>query len=472
MEEKKRGLARYTDPVESARILSEVCSELGVKEVAVVRNLGYSFSPFSLYPLAPRNTGFMDRIAAFAVDMDGTSTTTEPLALHALEHMVRRATNRMDRKEWTGLHEEKDYPFIIGNSNFFHTEFLLKRYGKEIREDALKEAFFEALLWTLANVPDKKRRDQVCSNALHCGLGPLLEDSSFRTLAAKGELEDGECMRLARDFLKRFGSFFQIQHFNEKVSAALDIYYHRYHSILKGIEKGDGERLSRELLGEEGKRLIAPMPGYGIFIALIKGWLGREAGRLFPGLAGTIPAAEKKSGDGRKRLAGLGLHFQSLPARFALVTASIGFEAQAVMKEVLRVVQEEVEDWNLTAEDRNRIQERFADPRSVFDGFSTASDSHEARLKPHPDLYTMALVQMSIPPEEYAFCVGIEDTEPGIVALRAAGFGKAVALVNRDTSGQDFSMASHVLHGGLPALILEENLFLRPGRKGGSSGHG
>ena len=34
--------------------------------------------------------------------MDGTSTTTEPLALHSLEYMVRRFTGHMEKSDWEG----------------------------------------------------------------------------------------------------------------------------------------------------------------------------------------------------------------------------------------------------------------------------------------------------------------------------------------------------------------------------------
>jgi beta-phosphoglucomutase-like phosphatase (HAD superfamily) len=58
----------------------------------------------------------------------------------------------------------------------------------------------------------------------------------------------------------------------------------------------------------------------------------------------------------------------------------------------------------------------------------------------------------------------LEDTEPGIIALRAAGIGCAVALPNRDTSRQDYSAATVIIEGGLPELILIHNLLLSPGR--------
>ena len=99
----------------------------------------------------------------------------------------------------------------------------------------------------------------------------------------------------------------------------------------------------------------------------------------------------------------------------------------------------------------------------MFDGLVNASDACEHRLKPHRDLYSLALQQMSIPKKDYGCCVGLEDTEPGIIALRAAGIGCAVALPNRDTSRQDYSAATMVINGGLPELILRHNLLLPDG---------
>jgi beta-phosphoglucomutase-like phosphatase (HAD superfamily) len=160
------------------------------------------------------------------------------------------------------------------------------------------------------------------------------------------------------------------------------------------------------------------------------------------------------------RLAG---HFQRQPARLALVTASISYEARASMKEVMAVVRERVNAWPIAAEHRDRVGERLAELSTIFDGFVNASEACEHRLKPHRDLYSLALQQMSIPKPDYRHCVGLEDTEPGIVALRAAGIGCAVALPNRDTSDQDYSAAAMVVKGGLPELILVHNLLLADG---------
>ena len=131
-------LVEYLSAAQAAALLGRQVEALGATEFARVRNLDYVFAPFELYPLAPRTPLPLERIAAFAVDMDGTSTTTEPVALHALEYMVRRVTGWLDRARWPGLDRQRDYPFVIGSSNYRHTEFLLERYGTHVDQAALR----------------------------------------------------------------------------------------------------------------------------------------------------------------------------------------------------------------------------------------------------------------------------------------------------------------------------------------------
>jgi beta-phosphoglucomutase-like phosphatase (HAD superfamily) len=209
------------------------------------------------------------------------------------------------------------------------------------------------------------------------------------------------------------------------------------------------------------------MPGYDVFVPLIKGWLGPEIDALYEPLRayllqhtelGRTPA---QLDIWRPRLVRLAEHFRRSPAKLALVTASIAYETHACMKEVVHLMAEQVQRWPVPAARKDRLAERLADYRAVFDGFACASDVWEARLKPHRDLYSLALFQMSVPKPDYRFCVGLEDTEPGIISLRAAGVGCAIALPNRDTSRQDYSAAAEVIRGGLPELVLGRNLLLR-----------
>ncbi len=445
-------LARYLTPEEAAELLREQCRELGTDEVAVVKNLDFVSAPFELYPLAAKNPGPLERVAAFAVDMDGTSTTTEPLALHALEYMVRRVTGRMSEDQWSGLDPVKDHPFVIGNSNFRHTEFLLTRYRDWVRHDLVAEAFLESALWTLSNMDDRRRREDVVLNAVNCGLGAMLEDPEFQSATSQPGLEGERLAAETRRLGERFVPAFRPATFSAEVSASLDVYYTRYHSILQAVERGEGERLSHELLGEGGRRLIEPMPGYGVFLALIKGLLGEEAGRLATVLGGADAESDM--------LGALGRRFAEAPAKIALVTASISYEAHAVVQEVFRVMAEQVRQWDVSPATKEKVVTAFSDHRAFYDGFVTATDSSEARLKPHRDLFSIALYQMGLRKDEYRYCIGLEDTEPGIIALRAAGVGCAVALPNHDTGRQNYRAAAHVLHGGLPELVLRHNLLL------------
>ena len=459
-------LARYLNVEQTSEEIGHLADRLGVTEFAQVRNLEYVSSPYELYPLAPRVAPPLERIVAFAVDMDGTSTTTEPLALHALEYMVRRITGRMDPAAWPGLDEKLDYPHVIGNSNFRHTEFLITRYRDQLDYAALRQAFIEAVCWTLANIPDAQRLRDVSHNARACGLGGLLSDRGFQELVQSGTVTADSVAQLVAPYAQRFGSAFRCEHSGVLVSAALDIYYARYHAILQRIERGEGERLSRELLGKSGQHLVEPMPGYDVFLALIKGWLGDEADSVYellraellnrPELGHTAAALDTH----RPGLARLAKYFQQRPAQLALVTASIRYEAEAVMPEVIRLAAQRVRNWPISATWKEQITAHLEDYRAVFDAFVNASDVCEHRLKPHRDLYSLALYQMSVPKSEYRFCVGLEDTEPGIIALRAAGIGCAAALPNRDTSRQDYSAATMIIRGGLAELILVHNLLL------------
>jgi beta-phosphoglucomutase-like phosphatase (HAD superfamily) len=447
--------------------LRQLAAQLGGTEFVRVRNLDYIVSPFELYPLPPHTRPPLGRIAAFAIDMDGTSTTTEPLALHALEYMVRRFTGLLTPREWLGLDPKLDHPFVVGNSNFYHAEFLVGRYRDRMNPAVLRQAFFEAVCWTLACMDDAQRRREVTLNARNCGLGGMIDDAEFQRLVRGGTVTAENVGERVGPFVGRFGAAFACRHAGALAAAALDIYYFRYHAILREIEHGRGGELARELLGERGRRLIEPMPGYEVFLPLVKGWLGPEIDGLYELLRAELlrhsptahTAAELDAA--RVRLLRLAERFRRQPAKIALVTSSISFEAHVSMKEVIAMTAERVRDWPIAAEHRERVAARLADYLAVFDGFVNGSDACEHRLKPHRDVYSLALQQMSIPKEDYRWCVGLEDSEPGIVALRTAGIGCAVALPNRETTHQNYAAATTVVRSGLPELILMHNLLLR-----------
>jgi beta-phosphoglucomutase-like phosphatase (HAD superfamily) len=466
---KSEKLAEYLDAGQAAEMFRSRGDATGATEFVRVRNIDYVYAPCEIYPLAPRVRLPMARIGSITVDMDGTSTTTEPLALHSLEYMVRRFTGLRSHTDWPGLDAQHDHPHVIGNSNFRHTEFLVRRYRDRLDTTALAQGFFEAVGWTLANMDDPERRRIVQQNAVNCGLGDLLRESKFHRLVDSGVVSAENVGHLLQPFVGQFGGAFRCDAFGQLVGAALDIYYMRYHSILRQLEQGAGARLSQELLGDSGRNLVEPMPGYDVFLPLVRGWLGPESNALYEMLRDSLlsrPDTHHTAAEldrYRHRLGALAEHFRRHPAKVALVTASIAYETHTTMKEVVRVMRQRIEGWPIPASSRDALLDKLSDHRAGFDAFICASDACEHRLKPHPDLYSLALREMGIPKADYAGCVGLEDTEPGIIALRAAGIGAAIALPNHDTSRQDYAAATRIISGGLPELILVHNLLLDEG---------
>ena len=88
----RRTVCDYEEGLRAWRAATGHC-----REVAVVANPSYVASPCELYPLANRNPGPFDAVVGIVMDMDGTTTTTEPLCLHSLEWMVRRKCSLIGR---------------------------------------------------------------------------------------------------------------------------------------------------------------------------------------------------------------------------------------------------------------------------------------------------------------------------------------------------------------------------------------
>lgn len=442
-------LPGFTDGDDAARLLKS----LG-EEFALVRNPNYVHPAFELYPLAPKLKPPLSRLTAAVMDMDGTTTTTETLCLHSLETMVRRITGRPSKDDWPGLDPDKDYPNVIGNSTTRHVEYLVRTYAPHIREDAFAGALLEAAVWTLAEGRDEKRREEVRATLRTLGWGSLLDEPEFAPFL------EGKAVRRGAldDLAERHRRALRLDDFGAQVRAAIDVYYYRYHEILSALARGEGGELSRMLVG--GKRLIEPMPGVGVFLALTKGWLGWAAAELYPLLRQelTDDAALPDENEGRRRLAALGRRFENEPLSLAVVTSSIRYEADIVLSEVFSVLREQAAGWPVKSE----LAERFTKPAEFYDAFITASDSSEIRLKPHRDLYSIALHAMGVPPDEFGTVAGFEDSESGTIAIRAAGIGLCVAVPFSDTAGHNFTAASVVLKEGLPEAVLRYNLFLAP----------
>ena len=431
--------------------------ELG-EEFVLLRNPSYIHPRFELAPVAPKIFGPVPDLTAAVMDMDGTTTTTEALCLHSLETMVRRITGRPSAADWAGLDSALDYPHIIGNSTTKHVEYLVRTHSDAVDRNALGGALFDAALWTFRHGGDRQRRLEARATLATLGWQAVLDDPRFTDLLEKAS--EDEAARVLRDeLLADHLQALRVDSFEQQVRAAVDIYYSRYHEILAAIDQGHGAQLSQELMG--GRRLIEPMPGVAVFLALLKGWLGAgEAAALCDLFLEQVPEPLRDTlpdtATCRARLATLGRHLEAHPLQVALVTSSIRYEADIVLREVFAVLREQIAAWPV----RQALAEDFADPVAFYDAYVTASDSSEIRLKPHRDLYCLALHRLGLAPEVFDTVIGFEDSEPGTIAIRAAGIGLCVAVPFADTHGHNFDAASWTLPGGVPQALLCHCLFL------------
>lgn len=449
-----------------------------------IPNPSYVYPPYEICPIAAPLVAFDRPPVAAVMDMDGTTTTTETLCLHSLEHAVRISMGAAGA-HWPGLDPQRDYPNVIGNSTTKHVEYLVDAYGARFDTIALAEAFLKAADWTLKHSRDEQRRLQVQINLRQLGAGDFASgrntqfgaihgldsgagsdsgagfgsdsitdaetdsgaDSGVGTVADSPAIRDALAGKLERRDLQ--------------VQACIDIYYQRYHEILAAIEAGDQKFLTTIPGVDAGRPLIEPMPGVAITLALLSGDLGGEAGKL-AGLLAATGAADKTNADAgaESTLSRLGEFFRQHPVRLALVTSSIRYEAEVVMREVFNILRQDAAGWPLSAEVRQRINRRFSSPDACYDAFVTATDSSEIRLKPFRDLYSIALQQAGVGPENFDAVIGFEDSQSGTVAIRTAGIGRCVAVPFHETGGHDFDAASVVALGGLPEVLLQHRFFL------------
>ena len=434
-------------------------AELGAERVAVVRNPSYVWAPIELYPLPPRRERLAD-LRAVVMDMDGTTTTTEPLCLHSLEYMVRAVTGRWSVEQWPGFDEVKDLPHVIGNSTTRHVEYLIATYGAGIEPDHMALRFLLACAWTLARGRDPGRATEIRCDMAALNLAQLGQDPAFlgwRTAAVEEKRPasvEAALPGLSVVFAEASPAL--------RVRAAVTIYYQRYHQILNGIEEGKhlmDDVLAREVVGEVRSHLIEPMRGVALFLSMIKGMLAGEAEAVFPLLEAACPSAPE---DAKERFLRQCQAFERQPVRLGVVTSSIRYEAEIVLGEVLRVIRDEVARWPVSAELRLRLVALFGGTDTLYDAFVTASDSSEIRLKPHRDLYAIALHRLGLETDAYAAVLGLEDSTAGVVAIQTAGCGLCVAVPFDATAHHDFTAADHVVRGGLAELMLAHGLFVDP----------
>ncbi len=439
-------------------------SDLG-QQFVVIQNPSYLFPEYEVVPLSAISALPMDQLLAVVMDMDGTTTSTELLCLHSQEYMIRRVSGCETPDEWPGLDRQRDYPHIIGNSTTRHIEYLIQTYQEMIRQENMKQAFFQAVLWTAAYNGDPNRRKEMTGNVINLVGREMVQDSQWPR--EKTKIDPSDLTLLVEYFITNYGAAFQADTVSAQVRAGIEVYYQRYHSILEEFLAGKGDELARDLLGNAETRLIAPMPGIAIFLALVRGLLGEECVRLAPLLLELLErsmpmTARSISLDQAKNvLQQLNRRFSHAPLKTAVVTSSIHHEAHIVLSELFRVIGHEIENWPVSDSNKTRLLEAFHDYTGFYDTVITASDSSEIRLKPHRDLYSLALHQLGIPPKDFGKVVGFEDSESGTIAIRTAGIGVCVAVPFSETAHHDFKAATHTLHGGIPETLLVHHLFVK-----------
>lgn len=422
-------------------------------EFAEVKNPSYVYPPIEYYPLAAPLKSVTELKAAL-MDMDGTTTTTEVLCIYALDRMVRRMSGLLSPQQWEGVDHEKDLPYIIGNSTTKHVEYLLTKYEELIKEQEIAREFIRAARWTLVHGMDDQRKAEVVQNIKKLNLHEMLN------AIEEGMMDD--------ELIERFEGKVAVSGFHTIVNLGIDIYYETYHRILALLKEGKSAEVRVQVFGhaDAEENLISPMPGIPVLIPLMKGWLGEEAGLMAETLFADYEKSTGKNMDTARRqmltkeLVKLGLHFEKSPLKLGLVTSSIFYEADIVIQEVLQVMKQVVENSLLSEERKNRILDAYRDYHNVYDAFVTASDSSEIRLKPHRDLYSIALHKTGLMPSDFDKVIGFEDSQSGTVAIRAAGIGCCIAVPFAQTLSHDLSAATHVLPGGVPEALLDYGLFL------------
>jgi hypothetical protein len=313
---------------------------------------------------------------------------------------------------------------------------------------------------------DDSRKKEVRNHMRSLGCIDMLSEQSVDNLFQKDTVTEKAVDNAAAAVADKCSALVDLSSFDNMVIAAIDIYYHRYHEILYHI---DNESIYKDtaLSASEGKALIEPMPGVAVFLALVKGLLGDEALKVLPELLVHYTSQDVKEAVQfdikliKNQFLNLSEFFTENPVKLGLVTSSIRYEADIVMNQVFNVLYHEASNWRISDEKKESVLAHFSDYNNIYDAFITASDSSEIRLKPHRDLYSIALNTLAVKKNDFDKVIGFEDSESGTIAIRAAGIGKCIALPFAQTNDHNLEAACHIVPNGLPEVLLKHQLFLK-----------
>lgn len=424
-------------------------------EFAIIENPEFIHPNYEILPMAFKLNAPLNDLKAVLMDMDGTTTSMENLSIYSLEFMIRKMSGKIKQEDWRGLDQMIDYPNIIGNSTTKHVEYLVIKYSGFFDYKKIIEIFIYSSLWILSLSKNDRIKEEVKLNLTHFNLHNIIPSID----------PNKNLLIETKEIISRSNIGFSKLSNRDLVKIGVVIFYQKYHELLDRIEKGESNNLSDELLSNTNNQLIDPAPNVFILLALIKGWLGEEIKTLIPRL---VSDYEKKSGvkfQGNlslveENLLSLSRKFEQNSLKIALVTSSTSYEVNIIMKEVFRKICLEIDNYNLSERKKEFLKKKFSDFNNIYNSIVTANDSNEIRLKPHRDLYSIALNTLGISKNFFDQVIGFEDSESGTIAIRAAGVGMCIAVPLAETAGHNFEAATYICKAGFAQVLLDYNLFI------------
>ncbi|MGE5458441.1 MAG: hypothetical protein ACM3RX_08810, partial [Methanococcaceae archaeon] len=206
---------------------AELITQLGV-EFAVIRNPEGDYPPFEICPLMPKINYAQKKVSAVVLNLEGVAASLRDLSFHSLEFMIRQVSGRLEKEQWYGLDKIIDYPNLIGFSSTRQIEYLVQRYHNFIKAEYFKEAYLNAVLWTLILGKEEHRKREVKSNLLILGLEEMLADPKLEESIEKKEFGKYNANVLTNYFVHKYGDRLNLLDFYATARAAADIYLKRY----------------------------------------------------------------------------------------------------------------------------------------------------------------------------------------------------------------------------------------------------
>jgi len=444
---------QYLSPADPAPTVSSPSGEF-----AVIENPPGVFPAREPLPFGPKATTLPRGLAAALIDMDGTTSSTEPLYVHALEEVARHAAGKVGDPTWPNFDLDREYPDLIGCSTHWHVDYVLQRNPDVFDVSSYRAGVLAATAFNLRHAGPHDRYEAFERGLVELGAEDAVNDPRFAALE-QAALDDPEALRLARELGDDHADRISFDTFADRLTGGVSIYMAQVNAAMTALERGEaGPAL------EAARERIGPMPGVAVLLSLLKGWLGAEAAALYPRLTDdseinqryTRPDADA----GAATLERLGRRFASTPARVALVTSSPAYEARIVLREVLRQMRGAAAAWPVSPGVRARIEAGYEDAETFYDGFFTGDVVGDLRLKPHRDLYAHALYTLGISPEDFDRVLAFEDSEAGTIAIRAAGIPLCCALPSVGHGTATFPAATVTCPGGLSEVLLSHGLFI------------